>query len=137
MRPEAVSQLVQPCHRQVVRPKFRAASADPLFQHAARGWLRVLKDLAGQWACGLAILAGFAKMSRSVFAAALNVSTKLVQSWEQGTRKPDRGELRLIEILIKQPDIVSNLILANEPARSTPKSSRNGKSASRKRASAA
>lgn len=36
------------------------------------------------------------KMSQSVFAAALNVSTKLVQSWEQGLRKPDRGELRLI-----------------------------------------
>lgn len=76
-------------------------------------------------------------MSQSVFAAALNVSTKLVQSWEQGTRKLDRGELRLIEILIKQPDIVSNLILANEPARSAAKSARNGKSAPRKRASAA
>jgi putative transcriptional regulator len=77
------------------------------------------------------------RMSQSVFAAALNVSTKLVQSWEQGTRKPDRGELRLIEILIKQPDIVSNLILANEPARGAAKSARNGKSAPRKRASAA
>src|SRR5580692_2748068 len=50
------------------------------------------------------------KMSQSIFAAALNVSTKLVQSWEQGIRKPDRGDLRLIEILIKQPDIVSDLI---------------------------
>lgn len=57
------------------------------------------------------------KMSQSIFAAALNVSTKLVQSWEQGARKPDRGELRLIEILIKQPDIVSYLILANGAGR--------------------
>ena len=31
------------------------------------------------------------KMSQSVFAASLNVSTKLVQGWEQGLRKPDRG----------------------------------------------
>ena len=57
------------------------------------------------------------KMSQSVFAAALNVSTKLVQSWEQGTRKPDRGELRLIEILVKEPEVVSNLILARGPGR--------------------
>ena len=59
------------------------------------------------------------KMSQSVFAAALNVSTKLVQSWEQGLRKPDRGEARLIELLIKQPDLVTNLILFNGPG-STP-----------------
>ena len=77
------------------------------------------------------------KMSQSVFAAALNVSTKLVQSWEQGVRKPDRGELRLIEILIKQPDLVSNLILANGPEPSAPKTARNGKPGSRKRATAA
>jgi len=77
------------------------------------------------------------KMSQSVFAAALNVSIKLVQSWEQGTRKPDRGELRLIEILIKQPEIVSNLILANEPIRQPSKASRNGKASSKRRATAA
>jgi len=76
-------------------------------------------------------------MSQSVFAAALNVSIKLVQSWEQGTRKPDRGELRLIEILIKQPEIVSNLILANEPIRQPSKASRNGKASSKRRATAA
>jgi DNA-binding transcriptional regulator YiaG len=77
------------------------------------------------------------KMSQSVFAAALNVSTKLVQSWEQGLRKPDRGELRLIQILIKQPEIVSNLILANGPVRRSPKSTRSGRHASMKRAAAA
>ena len=38
------------------------------------------------------------KMSQSIFAATLNVSPKLVQSWEQGLRKPDRGDLRLIQI---------------------------------------
>jgi putative transcriptional regulator len=68
------------------------------------------------------------KMSQSVFAAALNVSTKLVQSWEQGVRKPDRGELRLIELLTKEPRLVSDLILGNgreKPARS----GRNGRSA--------
>jgi putative transcriptional regulator len=77
------------------------------------------------------------KMSQSFFAAALNVSTKLVQSWEQGTRKPDRGELRLIEILIKQPEIVSNLILASRPRGLPPKATRNAKSPSKRRAAAA
>jgi putative transcriptional regulator len=64
------------------------------------------------------------KMSQSIFAAALNVSTKLVQSWEQGIRKPDRGDLRLIEILSKQPELVSGLILGHEPARSSTKNAR-------------
>ena len=57
------------------------------------------------------------RMSQAVFAAALNVSTKLVQSWEQGVRMPSRGELRLIEILARQPELVSSLILNGAPPR--------------------
>ncbi len=48
-------------------------------------------------------------MSQSVFAAALNVSAKLVQSWEQGSRQPRRGDLRLIQILEKQPAVLQEL----------------------------
>jgi len=48
-------------------------------------------------------------MSQSVFAATLNVSPKLVQSWEQGLRRPLRGDLRLIQILEKDPGIVRAL----------------------------
>lgn len=79
------------------------------------------------------------RMSQSVFAATLNVSTKLVQSWEQGTRKPDRGELRLIELLIKHPDVVSNLILSTVPVGPGPKSerTRGGKPVARRKATAA
>jgi putative transcriptional regulator len=44
------------------------------------------------------------KMSQSVFAATLNVSTKLVQSWEQGTRTPDRADLRLLHLLQQIPN---------------------------------
>jgi len=77
------------------------------------------------------------KMSQSVFAAALNVSTKLVQSWEQGVRKPDRGELRLIEILGREPELVRDLILGGGAGRSGSKVSRSGKNGSRKRARAA
>ncbi len=77
------------------------------------------------------------KMSQSVFAAALNVSTKLVQSWEQGVRKPDHGELRLIELLTKEPAIVSKLILANAPIESSLKEKRTRNRGLRKRATAA
>lgn len=49
------------------------------------------------------------KMSQSVFAAALNVSPKLVQSWEQGIRRPSRGDLRLIQIIEKQPELLGEL----------------------------
>jgi putative transcriptional regulator len=77
------------------------------------------------------------KMSQSAFAALLNVSTKLVQSWEQCVRKPDRGELRLIELLIKEPAIVSGLILANGPVESAINAPNNHRPGSRKRATAA
>ena len=77
------------------------------------------------------------KMSQSVFAAALNVSTKLVQSWEQGLRKPDRGELRLIDMLSRQPDLVAHLILADEPVTWSIKRVQPRKTATRKRRASA
>jgi len=49
------------------------------------------------------------KMSQSVFAAALNVSSKLVQSWEQGSRRPSRGDLRLIQIIEREPRLIEDL----------------------------
>jgi len=45
-------------------------------------------------------------MSQGVFAAALNVSPKTVQSWEQGSRRPNQGALRLLEIFDRQPDVI-------------------------------
>jgi putative transcriptional regulator len=54
------------------------------------------------------------RMSQSVFAATLNVSTKLVQSWEQGLRNPEQGTLRLIELLMREPAVVSRLILGTD-----------------------
>lgn len=55
------------------------------------------------------------KMSQLVFAAALNVSPKLVQSWEQGSRRPSRGDLRLIEIIEKRPQLVGELLAVAPP----------------------
>jgi hypothetical protein len=59
-------------------------------------------------------------MSQSVFAATLNVSPKLVQSWEQGTRRPGRGDLRLLQILDQRPGIVSEVVALADPARRPP-----------------
>ena len=38
------------------------------------------------------------RMSRDVFARVLNVPTRSVQSWEDGTRKPSQAALRLIQV---------------------------------------
>ncbi len=45
-------------------------------------------------------------MSQAVFARVLNVSTKTVQSWEQGERKPSRAALRLLQVFRKDPALV-------------------------------
>jgi putative transcriptional regulator len=49
------------------------------------------------------------RVSQSVFAATLNVSPTLVQSWEQGSRRPGRGALRLLEIIEKRAQLVGEL----------------------------
>lgn len=54
-------------------------------------------------------------MSQAVFAATLNVSTKTVQSWEQGAREPSDVALRLLELLARQPQLVSGIL--GRPAR--------------------
>lgn len=54
-------------------------------------------------------------MSQAMFAAALNVSPKLVQSWEQGLRKPIRGDLRLIEIITREPRLVDAVFADSRP----------------------
>lgn len=46
------------------------------------------------------------KMSQAVFAATLNVSTKTVQSWEQGARKPSDAALRMIQIVRDEPKVI-------------------------------
>src|SRR5262249_22300259 len=42
-------------------------------------------------------------MSQAIFARLLNVSTKTVQSWEQGRRKPSQAALRLIQVFRHDP----------------------------------
>jgi putative transcriptional regulator len=47
-----------------------------------------------------------AGMSQAVFARVLNVSTKTVQSWEQGQRKPSRAALRMLQVFRSKPRVV-------------------------------
>jgi putative transcriptional regulator len=42
--------------------------------------------------------------SQSMFARLLNVSTKIVQAWEQGTRKPNDAALKLLAVAEKHPE---------------------------------
>ena len=46
------------------------------------------------------------KVSQAVFAKCLNVSTKLVQAWEGGIRRPDGAALRLLRIAERAPGLV-------------------------------
>lgn len=48
-------------------------------------------------------------MSQGAFLHVLNVSTKTVQSWEQGLREPTRAAQRLLEVLEKKPEIIATL----------------------------
>jgi len=76
-------------------------------------------------------------MSQSIFAATLNVSPKLVQSWEQGSRRPGRGDLRLIEIIEREPQVVRLLFASANPKRATSQSRSNKTAGSRRTRAAA
>ncbi len=45
-------------------------------------------------------------MSQAVFAAALNVSPKTVQSWEQGEKEPSHVALRMLQLLKQEPKVI-------------------------------
>ncbi|HMO81477.1 MAG TPA: helix-turn-helix domain-containing protein [Pyrinomonadaceae bacterium] len=45
-------------------------------------------------------------VSQAVFARYLNISTKTVQSWEQGLGKPNGASLKLLTIARKNPKIL-------------------------------
>src|SRR5437867_10436954 len=46
------------------------------------------------------------KVSQAVFAKCLNVSTKLVQAWEGGMRRPDVSALRLLRLAERAPGLI-------------------------------
>ena len=54
----------------------------------------------------IAMLRSRLNVSQAVFARYLNISTKTVQSWEQGIGKPNGASLRLLSIAKKNPKIL-------------------------------
>jgi putative transcriptional regulator len=50
------------------------------------------------------------QLSQIVFARILNVSVKTLQSWEQGTRRPSKGTLRLLQIVKERPALVGEVL---------------------------
>lgn len=54
----------------------------------------------------IATLRSQLNVSQAVFARYLNISTKTVQSWEQGQGKPSGASLKLLSIAKKNPNIL-------------------------------
>lgn len=52
---------------------------------------------------------GIFSMTQEDFAIVLNITTSTLRSWEQGTRKPSDSALRLLQLLILNPDIIKTL----------------------------
>ncbi len=50
------------------------------------------------------------ELSQFAFARMLNVSIKTLQSWEQGTRRPSKGTLRLLQLFKERPKVVCEAI---------------------------
>lgn len=61
-------------------------------------------------AATLAALRNAAGMSQGVFAGVLNVSTKTLQSWEQGVRQPADASRRLIQLFAERPETFCQVV---------------------------
>lgn len=62
------------------------------------------------------------RLSQAVFARVLNVSTKTVQSWEHGTRRPSQAALRLIQVFGQNPGTILRVAgMSENTASSSPK----------------
>jgi putative transcriptional regulator len=64
-------------------------------------------EVAGKEVTSLRTKSG---MSQAVFARVLNVSTKTVQSWEQGERKPSHAALRMLQLFGERPMVVYEIV---------------------------
>ena len=49
-------------------------------------------------------------VTQVVFAQLLNVSPKVVQTWERGLRAPSKSSLRLLQVIQQRPDAVAEVV---------------------------
>ncbi|MFN0197983.1 MAG: helix-turn-helix domain-containing protein [Planctomycetaceae bacterium] len=97
----------------------------PFFERLSRGLEEVIAHTQGELTLrtvqvpseppeidgkALGALRARAAMSQAIFAKVLNVSTKTLQSWEQGVRKPSDASRRLIQIFSEHPEIVCRTV---------------------------
>ena len=55
------------------------------------------------------------QLSQAVFDRLLNVSSKTVQSWEHGIRRPSQAALRLIQVIERNPHGVFSVVGMSPP----------------------
>lgn len=63
-------------------------------------------------------------VSQRVFALTLNVSVKTVQAWESGARVADGGNLRLLRLAERHPEVVFEWMHQPKPRRAAAKKPR-------------
>jgi putative transcriptional regulator len=68
-------------------------------------------------------------VSQRVFAMTLNVSIKTVQAWESGARVADGGNLRLLRLAERHPQVVFEWMQEPRPARAPAKKARRARRA--------
>lgn len=73
------------------------------------------------------------KVSQSVFARCLNVSTKLVQAWEGGIRYPHGAALRLLRVAERAPGLVFAIARKGAESQSATTESRQRSKVSRRK----
>jgi putative transcriptional regulator len=103
----------------------RESKRKPLFERLKKGLKEGISHARGELALKtadvpeeppeidgltLAALREEAAMTQSLFAKVLNVSSKTVQSWEQGVREPSMSSRRMIHIFSQRPDVVCEIV---------------------------
>jgi hypothetical protein len=56
-------------------------------------------------------------VSQQVFADLLNASASAVRAWEQGAREPDGPTRRLLQIIERDPGVLTELLTGESPYR--------------------
>lgn len=79
------------------------ASGEPLENHMVVRTIEIADDPAAYNASTVKATRERLDISQSMFARLLGVSTVLVQSWEQGKRKPSRMACRLLDEINRDP----------------------------------
>ena len=105
--------MITKSKRKPVAERLKAGLAEAVLSAKGELTLRTVQvpapppEIAAKEVSSLRAKAG---MSQAVFARVLNVSTKTVQSWEQGERKPSHAALRMLQLFRENPMFVFEIV---------------------------